>query len=345
VAVTAYVGEPGSGKTYEVVSEVILPALRDGRRVVSNVRGLNYDEMRAYLLDDEGVAAGKIGELLLVDNEAVKAGFFFEEGKTDTVVQPGDLVVLDECWRWFGTGMSIAPVTFQFFRMHRQYVNAAGVSCDVVLISQSIQDIDRKVKVVVEKHFKMEKYKAFGSKKRYSVEMFNGYKVSGADRVRLMVRKYNPKFFPFYSSYAGKGGDEREVDKRFNIFRSPFFLIGMPLALLLIVVGLFGAARYFNKGVTASGGEVDARGMLKGARVAAAPAREVAPLAEWRAVGYVRAHERLLVVGESAGAYRFVFDPLDLRLTTLDSQVIFDGKAVTGYSGGGSRSILPGAGR
>src|SRR5437764_3298279 len=247
MAVTAYVGEPGSGKTYEVVSEVILPALREGRRVVSNVRGLNYDEIRAHLIVDCGVAAGDIGTLHLVDVAAPGTeGFFYTEGNPAAVVQPGDLLVLDECWRWFAKGMPINKAMFEFFRMHRQYVNSKGVSCDVVLISQSIQDIDRKVLVVIEKHFRMEKYKTFGSKSRYSVEMFKGYRVSGNARVRLLVRKYNKRFFPFYSSYAGKGGDEREVDRRFNIWKSPLFVVGIPCALVLVGAGMWGVLRYLT---------------------------------------------------------------------------------------------------
>src|SRR5262249_37097603 len=108
MAVTAYVGEPGSGKTYEVVSEVVLPALREGRRVISNIRGLHFDEMKAYLMVECGVAESAIGELLIVAvEEPGKPNFFYTESNTDSVVRPGDLVVLDECWRWFAKGMVI----------------------------------------------------------------------------------------------------------------------------------------------------------------------------------------------------------------------------------------------
>src|SRR5437764_152067 len=115
MAVTAYVGEPGSGKTYEVVTEVVLPALREGRRVVSNIRGLHYDEMKAYLMVDCTVAEEALGELVLVDVEDPgKPNFFYTEAQPESVVRPGDLVVLDECWRWFGKGMTINKAMFEF---------------------------------------------------------------------------------------------------------------------------------------------------------------------------------------------------------------------------------------
>lgn len=340
MAVTAYVGEPGSGKTYEVVTEVVLPALREGRRVVSNIRGLHYDEMKAYLMVDCNVPEAQIGELRLVDVEDPgKADFFYTESNPDAVVRPGDLVVLDECWRWFAKGMPINKAMFEFFRMHRQYVDAKGVSCDVVLISQSIQDIDRKVLVVIEKHFRMEKYKAFGSKKRYSVEMFNGYKVSGNARVRLLVRKYNSRFFPFYSSYAGKGGDEREVDKRFNIWRSPFFMVGVPCAVVVIFLGLWGVWRFLAAKTPKPAPVIT---QDKAGTLAPSPVQSLAApaLSDWRVVGAVSGGSRLLFVVEQDGKYRFVFDAPDYRIDGLDVKVNIDGKAATGFSGSAARASL-----
>jgi zona occludens toxin len=46
--INAYVGLMGSGKSYEVVSSVIVPAVSQGRRVVTNVEGLQDDEIKAY---------------------------------------------------------------------------------------------------------------------------------------------------------------------------------------------------------------------------------------------------------------------------------------------------------
>ncbi|WP_143931429.1 zonular occludens toxin domain-containing protein [Rodentibacter pneumotropicus] len=39
MAINAYVGIPGSGKTYEVVHSVILPAFLAGRRICNQYRG------------------------------------------------------------------------------------------------------------------------------------------------------------------------------------------------------------------------------------------------------------------------------------------------------------------
>lgn len=341
MAVTAYVGEPGAGKTYEVVTEVVIPALREGRRVVSNIRGLNFDEIKAYLVVELQIPEERVGAILIVDFKApAESAFWYTEENHQSVVQPGDLVVLDEVWRWCGKGMAVPREAFEFCRMHRQFTNSAGTSCDLVLISQSMQDIDNKVKLVIEKHFRMEKYKIFGSKKKYSVEAFNGYRISNNQRVRVIPRQYDPKFFPMYKSYAGKGGDEKEVDKRINILRSPYFLVAMPLAGVFIIVGLLFATRYFTR--DRSGGST---AETKEAKAAAASVKAEPVISDWRAVGFMRSHGSMFFVVELGGHYRYIADAPDFRIGVLDVKVPVDGKPATGYVGGApGRGVLPGTG-
>ncbi|MBJ5389082.1 hypothetical protein JGG32_25795, partial [Salmonella enterica subsp. enterica serovar Typhimurium] len=40
MAINLYVGLQGAGKSYESVKSVVLPALAQGQRVVSNIEGL-----------------------------------------------------------------------------------------------------------------------------------------------------------------------------------------------------------------------------------------------------------------------------------------------------------------
>src|SRR3990167_5739314 len=106
MSIKCYGGRMGSGKTYEVVSMVILGALRSGRRVVSNIVGLNYDEM-VLALAEEGVSADKVGELVTISHDDVFAPEFWltdENAPTERpshVLRPGDLLGLDEIWRFW----------------------------------------------------------------------------------------------------------------------------------------------------------------------------------------------------------------------------------------------------
>lgn len=51
MAISAYVGIPGSGKSYEVVASVIIPACIAGRRIVSNIYGLATKSIYDYCVD------------------------------------------------------------------------------------------------------------------------------------------------------------------------------------------------------------------------------------------------------------------------------------------------------
>jgi zona occludens toxin len=118
MAISVYTGLQGSGKSYEVVSEVIVPAIAQGRRVVTNVDGISDELIREYAAQKYKVDFEKLGSVVHVTNGDVFETKFFpyydskKESHTDTVVQPGDLVCIDEAWRfWPATGAKI-PMAF-----------------------------------------------------------------------------------------------------------------------------------------------------------------------------------------------------------------------------------------
>lgn len=338
MASTAYCGVPGSGKTYEVVTEVILPALRSGRRVVSNIAGLHYEEMRAYLIL-EGVAEDAIGSFEAVTKDQIGGKDFWTVEGRETIVKAGDLVVLDECWRWMSTGVRIPDEMFAFLREHRHFVDAKGVSCDVVLITQHMSDLDRKVKVVVEKHFVMEKLKRLGLSKAYTVDVYNGPRGTKAAHLRRLVRKYKKDFFCFYSSYEGKGGDEREVDKRINVFRHPMLLV---MAVLVPVLFIGGSVMTYR--VWARHGQVEKKpeavaeaekSEAKSAAVVSSPGgSRTAADESWRVVGYYSVGPAGVFMMQSGERVRYVYAPSGYRVGMLNVEVIVDEKLYSSYGGG-----------
>ena len=351
--VSAYTGVPGSGKSYEVVTEVILGALRIGRRIVSNVAGLHFEEMRAWLLM-QGVLPEAIGSLEIVTSEQISARGFWPVAGSDSIVQPGDLVVLDECWRWMSAGVKIPPDMFAYLREHRHAVSAAGVSSDVVLITQSIQDLDRKVRVVVEKFFVMEKLKRLGLTKQYTVDVYNGYKIDRRNCLRRIIRKYKPEFFAFYSSYEAKGAEEKEVDKRINVFNNPWILAGGIGAVGSFIGGAFWLHSIYQ--------HVSHPVKPPLVAAAAAAARTAAPAAgkplpvggegalaglgeggAWRVVGWYGARTAPVFVLRSGAGVRFVYGAAVFSIRGQDARVTVDGVAYTSYSGGGEHAPRAGA--
>jgi zona occludens toxin len=243
----------GSGKSYEVVTVVILGALKIGRRVVSNIAGLNYDEMCRVLIG-QGVDENRLGSIVQVDHEKVtEKGFWLTDQESNTFIQPGDLVVLDEVWRFYdGFSQSVPENVMNFFRMHRHFTHPeTGLTCDVALITQDINDLGRKIRPVVEETYYMEKLTALGSVKHYRVDVFAGARKYRDAPFRSIQRAYNPELYCLYQSHSQKsdaGADAQEVniDDRGNIFKSKFFRVVVPLAVVVFLYSVYTVVGFFR---------------------------------------------------------------------------------------------------
>ncbi len=58
MAINCYTGLMGSGKTYEVVLSIIIPAVCQGRRVITNISGIDSDAIRAYCCEKFDIPLG-----------------------------------------------------------------------------------------------------------------------------------------------------------------------------------------------------------------------------------------------------------------------------------------------
>ena len=128
----AYVGLPGSGKSYSVVENQILPALKQGRRVVTNIP-LHVHKIRAL----PGLEDAQIVEFPL---DAVKA----EPHRMNEFVTPGSLFVLDEAMRLWPAGEKVnkVPDEFKFLLSeHRHQVDAKGNATQIVIVIQDLGNL------------------------------------------------------------------------------------------------------------------------------------------------------------------------------------------------------------
>lgn len=246
--INAYTGLMGSGKSFECVVSVILPALSAGRRVVTNVDGIDNDACRAYCHEKFGVEMTKLGHVIHCTNDDVKNALFFPFGTDNkTFCQPGDMVCIDEAWRFWGTDCKILKAHAIFFREHRHYVDEVSkVSCDLVLMVQDIGDLHRQLKVVVELSFRTTKIKSLGLNKVYRVEMWEGYKQTIKSRVFVENKRYDSEIFPLYSSYVGGQGKELQVDKRQNILNNKKLWGMAALIVCLGATGFYGVMHFFD---------------------------------------------------------------------------------------------------
>jgi zona occludens toxin len=338
-----------SGKSYEVVSEVIVPAIRSGRRVVTNVDGISEEKIHQYLAVKHPQAdASKFGRVLHVTNDQVfKEDFFpyYDDAKdahTDTVVQPGDLVAIDEAWRFWGDGMKVHKNHRSFFLEHGHFTDAAtGVACDLVLMIQDMNTLERKLKSVVAFNFRTHKKVSLGLNNTYSLTMWEGYKQAKGNKIGNWVRRYKKDVFPLYSSFKGGGkGVLVNADSRQNIFASKKIwlgLIGMVVALYICGTNAYKFFHPEKPAADRKAAAVDQKATQAsklGSPDAPAPAvRQQAFSDVWRVVGSFHAKGvSWVVVSNHAGVVRLE-SPSQFAGSGLVQIGDIDGAKVTSWSG------------
>jgi zona occludens toxin len=355
MAINAYVGLMGSGKTYEVVENVILPALLSGRRVVTNVAGLQVDRINEYLIKKRNASPEKLGSICVVPHAQVLLKNFFPaelvEGATpavpvESIVCGGDLVVIDECWRWWLTGTKITSEHMEFFRMHRHFVNTETLAtCDIVLVVQSIGDLNRSIKAVVENVYRMTKLKALGFTKRYRVDVYAGHKISDSAKIRDMLRKYNSEIFNLYSSYSqsAAGGKEGAIDKRASIWRGPLFTVVLPLLVLMGAISYWAVYGFFHKkppaiSASASASSTENVAPVVGRSSAAPTSSNIDSSSEsdWRIKGHYTLNGRHFVFLSRGDSERVLINPLGFFYDGFRVSGSLNGRILTNYTGSDS---------
>jgi len=356
MAINAYVGLQGSGKTFEVVSSPVLDAVSQGRRVVTNVAGINEDLIHEYLVNKRDAQIDKLGQIIHIENDRILQPQFFpdeEKPELESVVKGGDLVVVDEAWRFWGTDSGkLSHEHMQFFRMHRHYVHPdTSVACDVVLMTQDITGLHRSVKNVIEFAFRMHKHKSLGFSKLYRVEIYEGWKLNGKTRIDDRQKKYNPEIFPLYQSYAGGSGTENAIDKRQNVLANKRIWIIAIIVLLMIAGGVFSLSRFFHQTVTdksvksvdakvtATQVQVNSDGSM--ADMKSAPVSTGGFSDSWRIVGEFESKKmRWIVLSNQMGKLR-IESPSMFHGSGAIAIGEIEGERITRWSGAYERSIEP----
>ena len=360
MAIDAYTGLPGHGKSYGVVEHVIIPSLKQGRHVVTNIPL----DIEALLVDFGGTV-----EQLPAD--------WFERADLGDLAPAGSVLVLDELWRRWPNGMKANAARLEdkaLLAEHRHRVDAKGRSMRVVLVTQDLAQIAAWARALVETTYRMVKK----SKKLYRVDIYRGA-VTGprppkSALLRQTAGRFKPDVYRYYQSatqsHSGGVGDESVADARGSLLRS-WGLWG--LVLIVVLGGAFGVrgvASYFNPQssepaqsatpVPVPSQPVTAAAPVNRAATQVYNAKPTGPVMSsvWRVGGYVRGGSdsaaalaeltgqsppirgpriaRVLLVHES-GARRFVdLSGCEFFPGGLDVFCDIDGERVTPWTGRGA---------
>lgn len=232
-------GVPGSGKSYEAVVYHVLPALKAGRKVVTNLplrleafAALNPEFLSLIELRRESspirgrwdAEAANRGERAFVVGEFSEA----ERGSDRMTMRDGSDVLLPSpgtrlfanVWdfydEWRGDG-NIGPlfvidechVSFprENLRKHRftpddviqWFKISRHFGVDVLLMTQRMRALDEDVAGLAEMHIRVRKAAFMGSANEYVRKVFAGYR---GGEVSSDIRPYKPQFFGLYKSHT-----------------------------------------------------------------------------------------------------------------------------------------------
>lgn len=249
MAITLVVGIPGSGKSYEIVSHVIVPALDQGRRVVTNIQGLNAKTISEYLKKDIS------SQLVLYQPEdpivSTPEFWYHPEKNKNSPVQPGDLVVIDEYGVHFPSGDRFHADFLYYLRMHRHFVNEKGISSDVYFASQAFPDFHPRLQKLAVATIHAEKltYLLGIKTKRYRLRFYAGGKnpdLKSNTPLKISQKAYNPLFFTFYDSYKAPAGVEVGAGRSTNLFSNTLLSVFVPLSILALGYSGYWLYSYFQ---------------------------------------------------------------------------------------------------
>lgn len=231
MAITAYVGLPGSGKSYGVVENVILPAIKENKRIWTNIP-LDQEAIK----NDFGATVKVFDTQDLLDDPQ-----WFQE-----TFEAGATIVIDEVWRLWPAGLKANNMIEghkSFLAEHRHMVGSDGHSTEVVLVTQDLGQVASNPRALVESTFRAVKLNSVGSSKKFRIDIYQG-SVTGPNppqksRLRQVFSSYKKEVYQYYQSQtmseAGGHGVEGSSDKRANIFNSKLVRYAFPA---FIVVGL-----------------------------------------------------------------------------------------------------------
>ena len=325
MAIDAYVGKPGHGKSYGVVENVVLPSLKQGRHVITNIP-LNID----LLISDFG---GSIAQL--PDN-------WHEVLELSELVPNGSVLILDEIWRRWPKGQKANQVTksdMSLLAEHRHKVDDQGNSMRIVLVTQDLSQIAAWACLLIETTYRVKKI----NKKVFRVDAYEGSVTGDRPPKSKLIRGtpgiFKAKVYKYYSSatqsQSGSVGDESTADKRRSILRSWGLWFLFLVLFFGLIFGINGVSSFFG---SAANHDKEEPSKVTSSPKATKPAEP--PVSnDWRLQGFIHSNKpesginSVAVISHKSGRLRYIpFNQCRYVVGNQDVFCLVDGFKVTTWS-------------
>ena len=343
MAVHAYVGKPGSGKTYGAVERVVIPSLKQGRHIVTNIP-LNIDA----LLSDFG------GTIEILPDD------WWERPDLSEFTKNGCVLVLDELWRRWPAGQTVSkanPSDKSLLAEHRHMVDGKGNSMRIVLVTQDLSQLASSARTLIETTFVVKKY----NKKFYRVNSYSGVVTGDSPPKSRLIRqaagRYKKEVYSYYKSATksatGDVGDESVADKSGSFLRSYTLWFVLIFAIFAIPFGIYKATSFFAVG----GSSVNIKDSVKTVhsnseppKISQPPKPKIIYSQTWRLSGFIHPSIpdpdskdiSVAVLVSSSGKTRYItFSSCRYYSDFKEAYCDLDGERVTPWTAMGNSTQFP----
>jgi zona occludens toxin len=233
MALSIYVGPPGSGKTYNAVESVAVPAAKAGRTILTNIKGIDPElwsqelgcDPEKIIVVDEDWFRDEAHYPVLSNKELLLGG-----------IPNGALVLIDEAYTVFPTDSgAVTARQIEWVRTHRHFVSDDGIATDLVLISQDVMSIHPRVRSVVEYVSAVRNLRHIGMGKRFRVDVFSSWRMNKGTAVGQTFHRYDKAIFRLYKSFEATGAAKVVMTDKKQRAIKPKHLIFLACAVGLLI--------------------------------------------------------------------------------------------------------------
>lgn len=241
MAVQLFVGRPGSGKSYGVVENVIMPAVKTARLIYTNIP-LNLEEIYTDYPDSYGT-------ITQFTNDQVNGDFLMS-------IPGGAIIIIDECWRFWPAGVKVTDIPLtekEFFSEHRHKAGQDQLTQEIVLVTQSPSQIAKFTRDLVDQTVLTIKADKVGLKNQYQVQIYSACIPSierpGTPNTTGMGT-YKADIYKYYKSHTKSEttlpGIEIKADKRGSIWTHWYIRYVAPVVLIGSIWGAYFIFTFFT---------------------------------------------------------------------------------------------------
>lgn len=348
-------GVPGSGKSYEAVVYHVLPALKAGRKVITNLP-LRLEVFRTlfpefvHLIEvrrspmpaigkwdaeaaNRGEQAFIVGHFDAKPTGQTKDGLpcipppsdarlfasvwdFYTTWRGDDNIGP--LYVIDECHVSFPKAKNRNKAVFTPDEVIQWFKISRHFGADVLLMTQRMGALDDDIAGLAEFHIRVRKAAFLGKPDYYVRKVFAGYK---GGETSSDLREYEKQFFPLYKSHT-QGATVIEAQAQ-DV--SPANLKWQRASRIFLLVGILAMAWTGYKIFFAESKPAPAKGGLVAIPIKGGPPPSVAPVREYPATAQHAVYTPAMPVGPPVPTKGP--DPLETRAVHMTGCMV---KSATG---------------